>query len=186
MTTFVNNDVQSGNIIYAADHNEQGARVAAVLNGGIDSGNIADGAVTTAKITNKAATLAKINGGTTAGVLTTDASGNVTANAQQAWQSPTFQNGWINYGSSFETAGYMKDELGFVHLKGMVKNGTAGAAIFTLPVGYRPAADVYSLNANGGSSPYVGIVAVTSAGVVKNDTGTNAYQSLDNVIFKAA
>lgn len=40
MTTFVNNDVASGNIIYAADHNEQGSRLAAVLNGGIDNSNI--------------------------------------------------------------------------------------------------------------------------------------------------
>lgn len=40
-------------------------------NGGISSTNLADGAVT----------LPKINGGTTAGVLTTDASGNVTAAA---------------------------------------------------------------------------------------------------------
>lgn len=44
MTTFVNNDVSSGAVIYAADHNEQGSRLSAVINGGIDNNNIASGA----------------------------------------------------------------------------------------------------------------------------------------------
>ena len=51
MTTFVNNDVASGSVIYAADHNEQGARTAAVLNGGIDNSNIAsDAAIDASKL----------------------------------------------------------------------------------------------------------------------------------------
>lgn len=44
MSTYVNNNVASGNIVYASDHNTQGALVAAVLNGGIDDANIAFGA----------------------------------------------------------------------------------------------------------------------------------------------
>lgn len=86
MTTFVNNDVQSGDVILASDHNEQGSRIAAVLNGGIDSANIAD----------KAVTLAKINGGAIAGVLTTDATGGVTVGSKT-----TDANGWTvyNYGA---------------------------------------------------------------------------------------
>lgn len=44
MASFVNNDVSSGNTILASDHNEQGARIAAVLNGGIDNSNISSSA----------------------------------------------------------------------------------------------------------------------------------------------
>lgn len=40
MSTFVSNNVSSGAVIYAADHNEMGSRIAAVVNGGIDSTNI--------------------------------------------------------------------------------------------------------------------------------------------------
>ena len=60
MTTFVNNDVASGATIYASDHNEQGSRIAAVINGGIDSTNLADASVTTAKILDSNVTTAKI------------------------------------------------------------------------------------------------------------------------------
>ena len=59
----------------------------------------------------------------------------------EAWIVPTLANGWVNYGTPYDTAGYRKDPLGRVHLKGLVKNGTAQTTIFTLPVGYRPAAD---------------------------------------------
>lgn len=104
------------------------------------------------------------------------------ATNQDSWHNPTLQNGWVNFGSGFQSVGYMKDSLGFVHLRGVVKSGTVDQAIFTLPAGYRPIATVYSLNANGASS-YTGIVNVSPTGVVKNDTGTNAYQSLDNVVF---
>jgi len=44
MSTFVSNDVASGATIFASDHNEMGARIAAVVNGGLDDSNIAPGA----------------------------------------------------------------------------------------------------------------------------------------------
>lgn len=114
--------------------------------------------------------------------------GTVTAakiETQQAWQTPTLTNSWVNYGSGFNDAGYMKDSLGFVHLKGMVKNGTSGSAIYTLPAGYRPLATVYVSCPNGGGTGFVGILNISSAGVIKNDSGTNTYQSMDGVVFKA-
>lgn len=40
MTQFVSNNVSSGSIIYASDHNEMGSRIAAVVNGGLDDTNI--------------------------------------------------------------------------------------------------------------------------------------------------
>lgn len=55
-------------------------------------GTLKDNVVTTPKLLDKAATLAKINGGATAGVLTTDASGNVAVGAKT-----TDANGWTVY-----------------------------------------------------------------------------------------
>lgn len=40
MTQFVNNNVSSGAVVYASDHNTQGALLAALLNGNIDNDNI--------------------------------------------------------------------------------------------------------------------------------------------------
>lgn len=59
---------------------------------------------------------------------------------QEAWIAPTLLNGWVNFGGGFATAGYYKDDMNIVHVRGMVKGGTAtnGAVIFNLPVGYRP------------------------------------------------
>jgi hypothetical protein len=55
---------------------------------------------------------------------------------------PGFLNGGQNYPSgapnvSLQSAGFMKDHDGFVHLKGFVQSGTA-QTVFVLPPGYRP------------------------------------------------
>ncbi|AMA74011.1 hypothetical protein ACH33_14970 [Aneurinibacillus sp. XH2] len=59
---------------------------------------------------------------------------------QGPWVPAVLLNGWVNYKESFATAGYMKDEFGFVHIKGTIKSGvtTAGTVITTLPKGCRP------------------------------------------------
>src|SRR2546423_10779592 len=52
---------------------------------------------------------------------------------------PVFQNGWTNTGPATDvTAAFFKDPYGIVHLKGLIYNGTDGAAIFVLPEGCRP------------------------------------------------
>lgn len=58
--------------------------------------------------------------------------------AAGGWTAPTLANSWVDYGGGYETAGYRRDPGGIVRLKGVVKNGTAAATLFTLPVGYRP------------------------------------------------
>jgi hypothetical protein len=52
---------------------------------------------------------------------------------------PPFQNGWTNFGRGYSQAGFFKDGLGFVHLKGALSATTNGLTVFTLPLGYRPA-----------------------------------------------
>jgi hypothetical protein len=58
---------------------------------------------------------------------------------------------WQNFGSPYNTAGFLKDALGFVHLKGLVSSRFSSRgepchyhAFFILPVGYRPAHTVIS------------------------------------------
>ncbi|GIO95072.1 hypothetical protein J14TS5_01580 [Paenibacillus lautus] len=61
------------------------------------------------------------------------------------WITPTLMNGWIPYATDtmtyygYPTAQYMKDSQEFIHLRGLVKGGTAPQSIiFYLPEGYRP------------------------------------------------
>lgn len=57
---------------------------------------------------------------------------------QEDWIKPTLLNGWTNkVASVYAPAGYYKDELGIVHLRGYLTKGVSGV-IFELPVGYRP------------------------------------------------
>lgn len=59
-----------------------------------------------------------------------------------AFAAPTFLTGWANVDTPYMTAGYLKDAIGFVHLRGLIKRTVPGAPgnIFTLPAGYRPSA----------------------------------------------
>jgi hypothetical protein len=50
---------------------------------------------------------------------------------------PAFTNSWVNF-DSVRPVGFYR-HLGRVYLTGVAKSGTVGAAIFTLPAGYRPA-----------------------------------------------
>ena len=56
---------------------------------------------------------------------------------QEDWITPTLVNGWANFHPAYEPFQYVKDTLGFVHLRGTLTSGTA-AHICTLPIGYIP------------------------------------------------
>ena len=95
----------------------------------------------------------------------------------------SFTNSWVNLGGNFSTCAYLKDGFGFVHLKGIVKDGTIPNSIFTLPTGYRPAKDSnYSVPSN----LAFGVCQVKSDGTVLPAAGDNAWFSLDGITFLAA
>jgi len=62
---------------------------------------------------------------------------------QEEWIVPTLINGWVQDDEADAmNIGYMKDDMGFVHLRGRIKNGTLGGPAFSLPLGYRPINDL--------------------------------------------
>lgn len=103
--------------------------------------------------------------------------------AQEAWQTPTLINSWVNFGGGFNTAQYFKDEVGIVHLKGLIKTGTLASAAFVLPVGYRPVLDGYYGTICAGD--IASRLVIGSNGNVIPSTGSNAWYSLENITFRA-
>ena len=107
----------------------------------------------------------------------------VGATRVEAWQAPAFENGWGNFGGIHATAGYWKDPHGVVHLRGLVKDGVIGAAICTLPAGYRPIAyEIFGVISNGA----LGRLDVNTSGAVQATAGSNVYLSLAGITFRAA
>lgn len=63
---------------------------------------------------------------------------------EPAWIGAAYGAGWADYGGEWGGVQYMKDSLGFVRLRNLIKNTSgaskaAGSVMFTLPTGYRPA-----------------------------------------------
>ncbi len=107
--------------------------------------------------------------------------GGETSLQQESWQTPTLQNSWVNWGGEYNRAGYFKDSLGIVHLKGLVKNGTANT-IFTLPAGYRPAGrQLHGVACNPNA---IGRVDILTDGRVERVSGSNGWISLDGITFR--
>ncbi|PSB22155.1 hypothetical protein C7B65_01755 [Phormidesmis priestleyi ULC007] len=107
--------------------------------------------------------------------------GGETSLEQEDWQTPTLQNGWVNYDTTYNSAAYFKDSLGIVHLKGLVKAGTG--TIFTLPVGYRPLNQ--ELHAVATHPNEMGRIDILTNGQVYMQKGNNAWISLDGITFRA-
>jgi hypothetical protein len=114
--------------------------------------------------------------------------------------APAFQNSWVNFGGDYNTAGYFRDSLGIVHLRGLVKSG-GNTKIFDLPDGYKPALRelhiVCTYNTAGNYD--FGRLDITQAGEVTvvmlainyvtmnaNVVGFVTWLSLDGITFRAA
>ena len=105
---------------------------------------------------------------------------------QEEWTAPSFLNGWVDYGSPFEPAGYFKDTLGILHLRGFIKSGTIGLPAFILPVGCRPAYEAfYGTASNDAFGQCVIQMSTGDEGKVIPYIGNNTWFSLAGITFRA-
>jgi len=101
---------------------------------------------------------------------------------------PAFQNGWTNYATGYATVAFMKDALGYVHMRGDAKPGTIATTMFTLPVGYRPGPNgTIVLPVAAFTTVYVAAgVAISPAGAVQHQGPAGQTQFwLDGTSFLA-
>lgn len=168
--TQINNGDDANDVLF----NSRISAIVNELNGNIDQDNLATSAVATAKIADSAVSTVKIaaNAVTAAKIET-----------QQAFIAPTLSNGWVNYDSLHAQVGYMKDSLGFVHLRGLIKNGTLSAQVFLLPSGYRNTKHLHFASMSTGNFAVVRID--TSGAITISNTASTGYVTLDGITFMA-
>jgi hypothetical protein len=100
--------------------------------------------------------------------------------------APTLLNSWVNIGGGYSTAGYYKDPLGRVHLKGGIKDGTLTQPAFTLPVECRPSERLwFSAIAFNGASYIVGALDIQTDGDVVPYIGDTEEFWLNGISFAA-
>lgn len=97
---------------------------------------------------------------------------------------PAFTNAWTNFGSGWADAAFWRDPLGFVHMRGLIKSGSVGAAAFTLPPGFRPKVNEAFVTVSNGA---VGRVDVLTDGtVVPAAPSSNVWVSLSGINFRTS
>jgi hypothetical protein len=97
--------------------------------------------------------------------------------------SPTLDNSWLRYDETFHGPGYIRTTAGIIVLTGLVKSGTLGATLFTLPEGYRPdVVHVLPTISNAGAA----FVSVFPSGEVVMSGASAGWTSLDGIMFPSA
>lgn len=103
-----------------------------------------------------------------------------------AWTYVTFQSSWADYDTSGTWARAAYRRIGdVVYVRGLVKDGTIGQPVFTLPAGFRPPGSTGkgSVIFPTYTATGVGRVDVEPSGIVRAHTGSNGYFSLSVVQF---
>lgn len=102
--------------------------------------------------------------------------------SDEAYTDASYLNSWVSYNTTTHNkAGYYKTTTGVVRLQGVVKSGTIGQPIFTLPTGYRPAKTLlFTVPSNGA----FGVLEIQTDGDVIATTGNNTYVSLEGIQFR--
>lgn len=146
-----------------------------IINGTTGIDLVQDGAITLPKLASNSVNSSKI---VDASIASTDLV------ADEACITPTFTNGWANYGGLWSTCQYYKDSGGIVRLKGLGASGTTTQSLFTLPVGYRPSEQLIFIVM---SNSIIARMDIYPDGSVMPNTGiSNAWVSLDNISFRGA
>jgi hypothetical protein len=103
--------------------------------------------------------------------------------ADSGWQTPALQNGWLQYDTIWGNAAMYRKIGPLVFCRGLVKSGTLGASIFTLPVGYRPSINM--LFASEAADTICRISVQPDGTITTGAGGSQAWTSLCNLIFPA-
>jgi hypothetical protein len=82
------------------------------------------------------------------------------------WTAPKLLNGWANFGGETARAGYLRDALGFMHLRGRITGGASGKPAFTLPAGFRPGVNMIVGLLQSGAAAGAFLEIFASGGVV--------------------
>ena len=98
------------------------------------------------------------------------------------WYQPTLENSWVTFNAANNVAEYLIDDNGFVHLRGILKDGSGVTLdMFSLPQGFRPA--FQELFAGVSNNGFCGI-EVSANGDVRAYTGGSAtWTSIDGITF---
>lgn len=99
---------------------------------------------------------------------------------------PAFVGTWVNYDTTNEVASFYRDPFYRVFLAGLVKSGTSGTTIFTLPGGYRPRKRESFIVVTGNPGDSIGRVDVAANGDVIHVSGGTSYVQLNGISFRAA
>ncbi len=99
------------------------------------------------------------------------------------WTNLTLQNSWVNYGTPFTTARYIKSADGIVSLSGLLRSGSTASdvVIATLPAGSRPSGRTLYGIASGNVA--MGRIDIDTSGNIRYMAGGNAWISLDGIHF---
>jgi hypothetical protein len=98
------------------------------------------------------------------------------------WIAPTLLNSWVYYGSPYTPPGYYMDAAGRVHLRGLVKNGSAAnATIFQLPAPYAPSYTFIVPTV--AADAFCEVRIDTSGNVTATTGGSVSWTSLDSISF---
>ena len=100
------------------------------------------------------------------------------------WYQPDLENNWVVYhATAYNRPEYMIDSNGFVHLRGMLKDGDAeNDDMFSLPQGFRPAKSESFAGVS--SSGFAGIVVDADGDVRAYTGGSTTWTSLDGITFE--
>lgn len=101
------------------------------------------------------------------------------------WIDMNLDNSWVRYSTGTQKPQYCKDQNGFVHFRGIMKDGSGGTATFTtLPEGFRPPTSIYLPTYKVGTLNVA--VSVTSGGVCSFNAGTETSgEYIDGISFFA-
>lgn len=101
---------------------------------------------------------------------------------QEAFKAATLKNGWTVFSS--RTAAYVKDLLGWVHMRGVVTGGANEKTVTELPAGYKPGfTQTFPMSAVGTLA--TGAWVVEPSGVVLPSFAAGTNFDLSTIVFFA-